>query len=91
MHTLPVRGGKVNLLKKCQDNAEQKQFKDAAKKTMECMSKQGTPILDLHSGSAEVCLRKEKKKNKSILFISQGQNSKSTATDLFFQIIPSMI
>lgn len=85
MHTLPVRGGKVNLLSKCQDNAEQKQFKDAAKKTMECMSKQGTPILDLHSGSAEVCLRKEKKRIKVSFSFPKGRIQNLQLQTYFFR------
>ena len=60
-------------------------FKDAAKKTMKCMSKQGTPILDISIQEVQrFASGKKKKKTKSILFISQGQNSKSAATDLFF-------
>lgn len=57
-------------------------LKDAAKKAMKCMSKQETPILDLHSGSAEVCVR-GKKMSQSTLFISLGQNSKS-AVQIYF-------
>lgn len=58
-------------------------LKDVAKKAMKCMSKQVTPILDRQAGTAEVCLGEEKA-NKSTLFISQGQSSKSAVTDICF-------
>lgn len=56
MHTLPVGGGKVSLLSKCQDNAEQKQntLQDVAREAMKCMSKQETPIFDIHPRTAKV-------------------------------------
>lgn len=47
------------------------------------MSKQVTPILNLYSGTAEVCL-KEKKRNKYTFFIFQGQSSECAVTDLWF-------
>lgn len=57
-------------------------LKDAAKKAMKCMSKQETPILDLHSGSAEVCVRGKKNESKYSFHFPRAE-FKICSSDLF--------